>query len=70
MAITFIERNNGHVDVVQDIRLIAVMRYSRCEGYLVSYFDDPVLDIKEQKAVLKKMIELQRKAKGDIKNAL
>lgn len=64
MAITFIEKHSGHVDVVQDITLIAIMRYSRHEGYLVSYIDDPVLDIKEQRSVLKKMIELQKKAKG------
>ena len=54
MAITFIEKHSGHVDVVQDITLIAIMRYSRHEGYLVSYIDDPVLDIKEQRSVLKK----------------
>lgn len=64
MTITFIEKQNGYVEVVQDITLIALIRYSRIEGHLITYIDEPVLDIKEQKTVLKKMIELQKEAKA------
>ena len=46
-------------DVSQDGTLIAWIRYTRTEGYIVDFEDDTCLDISEMKKILDKMEELK-----------
>ena len=46
-------------DVSQDGTLIAWIRYTRTDGYIVDFEDDTCLDIGEMRKILDKMNELQ-----------
>lgn len=59
MAINFInDHQKAGVDVAQDGNLIAWIRYTRTEGYIVDFEDDTSLDVAEMKEILNKMEEL------------
>ena len=59
MAINFInDHKKEGADVAQDGNLIAWIRYTRTEGYIVDFEDDTCLDVAEMKEILNKMEKL------------
>jgi len=60
MAVEFVnDHEKAGVDVSQDGTLIAWIRYTRSDGYIVDFEDDTSLDIGEMEKIINKMKELK-----------